>query len=158
MLCILLMCVLLAILRSWGSLPSDRILGKEAGHEGGIEIGSNLDYRAVYKAADPAIAVIKSQTVLCGRHGMKLHDCLVVLHEQMLDNELSPVRQNLGQLREGSGQEIGFRLVMTGERVRAFDNPVNLIVDVLEKAGAIALLETFKQLPDVGFGGHECLL
>src|ERR1700733_14428293 len=89
---------------------------------------------------------------------MKLHDCLVVLHEQMLDNELSPVRQNLGQLREGSRLEIGFRLVMTGERVRAFDNPVDLIVDMLEKAGAIALLETFEQLPDVGFGNHKCLL
>ena len=75
---------------------------------------------------------------------MKFHDSLIILHEQMLDDELSPAGQNLGELREGPGHEIGFRLVVTGERMRAFDDPVDLIVDMREEARAIALLETLE--------------
>ena len=77
---------------------------------------------------------------------MKFHDSLIVLHEQMLDDELSPVGQNLGELREGPRQEFRFRLVVTGQRVRAFDDPVDLVVDMLEKARAVALLKTLKIL------------
>ena len=79
------------MLLSGGSLPLDRILGEQARHEGGIEICSNLHYRVIRKAADPAIAVVESETILRGRQGMKFHDSLIVLHEQMLDDELSPV-------------------------------------------------------------------
>lgn len=64
---------------------------------------------------------------------MKFHDSLIILHKQMLDDELSPAWQNLGELREGSRQEIRFRLVVTGERMCPFDDPVDLIVDMLEK-------------------------
>jgi hypothetical protein len=77
---------------------------------------------------------------------MKFHDGLIILHEQMLDDELSPVGQNLGELREGARQEIGFRPIVTGERMCAFDDPVDLIVDMLEKARAVALLKTLKIL------------
>jgi hypothetical protein len=67
---------------------------------------------------------------------VKFHHSLVILHEQMLDDELSPVGQNLAELREGPGQEIRFRLVVTGQRMRAFDDPVDLVLVVymLEKA------------------------
>src|ERR1700686_5385736 len=76
----------------------------------------------------------------------------------MLDDELSPVGQNLAELREGPGQEIRFRLVVTGQRMRAFDDPVDLVVDMFEKARAVALLETPEDLPDAVFGDHKCLL
>ena len=72
---------------------------------------------------------------------MKFHDSLIVLHEQMLDDELSPVGQNLGELREGPRQEFRFRLVVTGERMRAFDDPVDLIVDMLEKTRAVGAFD-----------------
>ena len=67
---------------------------------------------------------------------MKFHDSLVILHEEMLDDELSPIGQNLAELREGPGQEIRFRLVVTGQRMRAFDDPIDLVVYMLEKARA----------------------
>ena len=121
------------MLLSGGSIPLDRILGEQARHEGGIEICSNLHYRVIRKAADPAIAVVESETILRGRQGMKFYDRLIVLHEQMLDDELSSARQNLGQLREGPRHEIRFRLIVTGERMGPFDNPVDLIVYMLEK-------------------------
>ncbi len=76
----------------------------------------------------------------------------------MLDDELSPVRQNLGELREGPHQKIRFRLIVTGERMRAFDDPVDLIVYMLEKAGAVALLKTLEGPSDVVFGDHKLLL
>jgi hypothetical protein len=42
--------------------------------------------------------------------------------------------------------------------MRAFDDPVDLIVYMLEKAGAVALLETLEDPSDVVFGNHEFLL
>ena len=69
------------MLLSGESLPLDRILGEQARHEGGIEICSNLHYPVIGKAADPAIAVVESETILRGRQGMKFYDRLIVLHE-----------------------------------------------------------------------------
>jgi hypothetical protein len=47
---------------------------------------------------------------------------------------------------------------MTGERMRAFDDPVDLIVYMLEKARSIALLKTLEDLSDVVFSDHWFLL
>jgi hypothetical protein len=47
---------------------------------------------------------------------------------------------------------------MTGERMRAFDDPVDLIVYMLEKARSIALLKTLEDLSDVVFSDHSFLL
>src|ERR1700681_3457502 len=80
---------------------------------------------------------------------MKFQDNLVILHEQMLDDELSAVGQNLAELRESPGQEIGFRLVVTGQRMRAFDDPVDLVVYMLEKTGSIAVLKALENRSEV---------
>jgi hypothetical protein len=76
----------------------------------------------------------------------------------MLHDELSSVGQYLAELREGPGHEIRFRLVMTGQRVRAFNDPVDLVIHMLEKARAIAVLQAVENLSDVVFGNHEFLL
>ena len=47
-----------------GALPLDRILREQPGDERGVEIRSNLHYRAIYKAADPAIPVVELETIL----------------------------------------------------------------------------------------------
>jgi len=88
---------------------------------------------------------------------MKFHDSPIILHQQMLQDELSALGQNLAELREGPRQEIRFRLVVTGERMRAFDDPVDLIVYMLEKARAVALLKTLEDPSDVVFGNHNLL-
>jgi hypothetical protein len=41
---------------------------------------------------------------------MKFHDGLIILHEHMLDDELGPVGQNLGELREGPARKSDFDL------------------------------------------------
>src|ERR1700756_3549314 len=76
----------------------------------------------------------------------------------MLDDKLSTAWQNLGELRESPRQEVGFRLIVTGEQMRAFDDPVDLIVYMLEKARTVALLKTLKDPSDVVFGNHNLLL
>ena len=50
---------------------------------------------------------------------MKFHDSPIILHKQMLEDELSAVGQSLVEFREAPRQEIRFRLIMTGERMRA---------------------------------------
>src|SRR3984885_11120610 len=47
-----------------GALPLDRILREQPGDERGVEIRSNLHYRAIYKTADPAIPVVELETIL----------------------------------------------------------------------------------------------
>src|SRR6476660_5033906 len=75
----------------------------------------------------------------------------------MLDDQLSPVRQNLGELRERPRQEIRFRLIVARERMCAFDDPVDLIIDMLEEARAAAFLKTLEYRSDVVFGNHKPL-
>jgi hypothetical protein len=47
---------------------------------------------------------------------------------------------------------------MTGQRMRAFDDPVDLVVYMLEKARAIAALKLLENRSDVAFGDHQILL
>jgi hypothetical protein len=51
----------------------------------------------------------------------QLHDRLVVPHEQMLDNELGPFRENLVQLVEGPSQEGGLGTIVTRKRMCSLD-------------------------------------
>src|SRR4029077_18906254 len=123
-----------------------------------VEIGPHSVDGAASEVDHPAVPVVEPQSVLRRGQGVKFHDSLVFLHEQMLDDELSPVGQNLAELREGPGQKIRFRLVVTGQRMHAFDDPVDLVVYMLEKAGAIAVLKPRENLSDVVFGDHKLLL
>src|SRR5277367_4342236 len=135
----------------------DRVFFEETCDHRRIEIGPDTVDGVSIEVEDPAVSVVEPHSVLRRGQGVKFHDSLVVLHEQMLDDELSPIGQNLAELREGPGQEIRFRLVVTGQRMRAFDDPVDLVVYMLEKARAIAVLEPFENLSDVVFGDHQIL-
>jgi hypothetical protein len=124
----------------------DRVLFEETRNHRRIEIRPHLVDGIAIEVDDPAVPVVEPQSVLRRRQGMKFHDSLIFLHEQMLDDELGSVWQNLVELRESPGQEIRFRSIVTGERMCAFDDPVDLIVYMLEKARAVALLKPLKIL------------
>src|SRR5262249_44787992 len=57
----------------------------------------------------------------------------------------------------GPGKEISLRRVVAGERMRPLDDPVDVVVDMLEEARAVALLETSENLPDVVLADHRSL-
>ena len=122
----------------------DRVFLEETRDHCRIEIGPHLVDGVAIEVANPAVPVIEPQSILRGRQGMKFHDSPFVLHKQMLEDELSAVRQNLVEFREAPRQESRFRLRMTGERMRAFDDPVDLIVYMLEKARSIACSRPLK--------------
>src|SRR5271155_5800420 len=136
----------------------DRIFLEETRDHRRIEIGPYLVDCVSIEVDDPAILVVEPQSVLRRGQGVKFHDSLIILHDEMLDDELSPMGQNLSELRKGPRQELRFRLIVTGERMRAFDDPVDLVVYMLEKVGAVALLETLEDPLDVVLGNHELLL
>src|SRR4029077_3394917 len=136
----------------------DRVFFEQTRDHRRVEIGPHSVDGVTIEVDDPAVSVVEPQSVLRRGQGVKFHDSLVILHEQMLDDELSPVGQNLAELREGPGQEIRFRLVVTGQRMHAFDDPVDLVVYMLEKARAVALLKTLEDPSDVVFSDHKLLL
>ena len=68
------------------------------------EAKSNVD-GVVSEVNHPAVSVVEPHSILRGRQGVKFNDRLVVLHEQMLDDQLSPVGQNLAKLRESTRHE-----------------------------------------------------
>jgi hypothetical protein len=43
---------------------------------------------------------------------MEFHDCPIILHKQMLEDELSAVRQNLVEFREGPAGKSDFDLLL----------------------------------------------
>jgi hypothetical protein len=49
------------VMHKWGGCL---MLGEKAGHEGTIQIRSNLHCRRIYKSTDPAIAVVEPETIL----------------------------------------------------------------------------------------------
>jgi hypothetical protein len=63
---------------------------------------------------------IGGEPALRRRQGVKLHDNLIILHEQMLDDELSAAGQNLAELRESPRQEVGFRLAPSAQHAHIF--------------------------------------
>ncbi len=100
-----------------------------------IEIGPYPVDGVAIEVDDPAVPVAEPEPVLRGRQGVELNDRLVALHQQVLDDELGARwAGTLASFRESPRQEVGFRLVVTGERMGAFNDPVDLIGDMLEKA------------------------
>src|SRR5262245_54948005 len=73
----------------------DRVFFEETRDHRRIEIGPHAVDGVAVEVDDPAVPVVEPQSVLRRRQGPKLHDSLIVLHEQMLDDELSAVGQNL---------------------------------------------------------------
>jgi len=64
----------------------------------------------------------------------------------MLKDELGALRKNLVQLVEGAGKKRGLGSVVARKRMGSFDNPLDVIVDMLKELGAITLFEALNKL------------
>ena len=73
-----------------------------------IEIGPHSVNGVAIEVANPAVPVVEPQSVVRRRQGMKFHDSPIILHNQMLKDEFSAVRQNFVEFREAPRQEIRF--------------------------------------------------
>jgi hypothetical protein len=70
--------------------PLNRILLEKASNEGGIEIRSNLNDRAVHKATQPTIPVIEPETVFSDGLGMQLDHCPVTTYQRVFHMQFRP--------------------------------------------------------------------
>src|SRR5271168_4608207 len=113
------------------TLLLDRILGEKAGHEGRIEIRSNLHYRAIYKSTDPAIPVVKPETILRGGIRTQLHHRPITTDERVLHPQLRALWQDLVQLFKCMREEIRLAPIVTGKRVCTLDDPVHVLCDMI---------------------------
>jgi len=66
--------------------------------------------------------------------------------------QLSALRQNLRQLVKGMFEKSSFRVIVPGKRVCPFDNPVDIVGDMLEEPIAITRFEIPKDLLNMGGG------
>lgn len=86
----------------------NRILLKQLGNQGRVEIGANTNDHSIVEIDHPAVAIIEAHAVPGGRERMKFDYCLIVLDDQMLHLKLGALRKNLAQLRERAGYESPF--------------------------------------------------
>jgi hypothetical protein len=75
---------------------------------------------------------------------MELDHRIVPYDHKMLHNEFGAISEHFAEFGESSSDEVGLRFVRAGKRMGSHYGPVNVIGDVLEKAGSIALLQTFE--------------
>ena len=135
----------------------DRVFLKQTRDHRRIEIGPRLVDRVAIEVDDPAVSVVEPEPVLGRRQRMKLHDSLIILYEDMLDDELGPMGQNLVELFEGPRYKIGFRTVVTSERMCTFDRPINVVVYMFEETRTVAFLKPLEDPSNVVFCDHELL-
>jgi hypothetical protein len=98
---------------------------------------------------DPAIAVVETKAVAGGCERTQLDDGLAVIDQKMLNDKPSTFRENLVQFVKSAGNKLRFGLIMAGQRMSPFDNPLDPGVNMLKEVGTAAGLKPFKQLADV---------
>src|SRR5262249_48947929 len=69
--------------------------------------------------------------------------------------QLRAIRQHLAEPCERRRREIGLRLVVSGQRMRAHHGPVDIIGDMREERRAVTVFESGKNFPDeIRFHSH----
>src|SRR5476651_1199555 len=100
----------------------------------------------------PAVAVVEPKTILCGREGMKLHRGIVSANQNILDVKLSAFRKDFAQLGEGSFDESRLGMIVAGKWMRTFDNPIDLVVDMIEEGSAVSFFQALENFSDIFCG------
>jgi hypothetical protein len=118
---------------------------EESGDHGRIQVGADAVDDLAVEVDDPSVSVVEPHAVFGRRQGMKLHHGLVVLDDQMLRHELGPIREHLAELGERAGDELGLGFVGASKRMGAHHSTVD-VIDVLEEARAVAVLQTFEEV------------
>src|SRR6202789_98631 len=102
----------------------------------------------------PAVTVVEPKSVLRGRQGVQLHNGIVTADQNILNTKLSSFRQDFAKFREGSFDEGRFGAIVASQWMRSFDNPIDLVVDMIEEGSAVAVLQSLENLTDV-FRGNQ---
>jgi hypothetical protein len=80
---------------------------------------------------------------------MKFDHCLVAFDDKIFQVELSSLWKHLAQFGKGTGDKVRLAAIATGERVSAHHDPIDVVSDMCEKGGSVAVLQTFKYFTNV---------
>jgi hypothetical protein len=122
----------------------NRILLEQSGNHRRVEVGTNPYDQPLLEIDYPAITVIEAHAVLGRCKRTKLDYRLVVFDNQMLHVELCSLGKHSTQFRECAGDEVLLAVVMTCERMRAHDGPIDVFSYNFEKSSSVALFESLE--------------
>jgi hypothetical protein len=125
------------------------ILLEKASNEGGIEIRSNLNDRAIHKAAYPTVPVVEPEPVLSGGVRTELDNRPVTTDEYMFHMQLGALGQNLLQLFKCMCEELRLAVIVTGKRMRSLNDPVHVHQDMIEEPFTISGFQIFENFANV---------
>jgi hypothetical protein len=75
---------------------------------------------------------------------MKFDHCLVAFDDEIFQVELSSLRRHLAQFGKGTGDKFCLAAIVTGERMSTHHGSIDVVSDMCEKGGSVALLQTFE--------------
>src|SRR5262249_11762513 len=105
---------------------------------------------------NPAVASVEPDAILCGRQRAELDDGLVVCHNYMFHNELRTHTQD--PVRKAAGKQVTLGTVASSQGMGSFDDPIDVVGDMVEELASIALLQASKDLPDMIFTNSHLFL
>src|ERR1700730_8671775 len=62
----------------------------------------------------------------------------------MRHSNLSCLRKHFAQFGKGTGDKVRLAAIATGERMSTHHGPIDIVSDMCEKGGSVALLQTFE--------------
>ena len=134
------------------SRGGNRILLEQPSNERRIKVGSDFHDHRVSESAQPAVSVVKPEPVLCDCFGMNFPSAQSSLISTCAACSWAPCGRTCASLSNVSARNSVFRVIVPGERVRALDNPVDIVGDMLEEPFAITRFEIPKDLANIGGG------
>src|ERR1700688_3106157 len=102
----------------------------------------------------PAVTVVEPKSVLRGRQGVQLHHGIVTADQNILNMKLSSVRQDFAKFREGSFDEGRLGAIVASQWMRSLDNPIDVVVEMIEEGKTVAFLQSFENLT-LAFRGNQ---
>src|SRR5580692_2961200 len=125
-------------------LGGDGILFEKFGDQSRVEISSNSHDLVDLEKEDPTVTIVESHAVPCRRQGMELDHRLVAFDDEIFQVELSSLRKHFAQFGKGTGDKVRLAAIATGERMSTHHGPIDVVSDMYEKGGSVALLQTFE--------------
>ena len=134
-------------MRSRRRLDQISILVKKTRDHCRVQIGSNLIDDLSRKMDNPAVASVEPNAVLCGSQRAELDDGFVVSHHYMFHDE--PRVQN--PIRKAAGKKVTLGAGVSNKGMGSFNDPIDIIGDVVEELASIAVLQSSKDLTHITF-------
>jgi hypothetical protein len=118
-----------------------------------VEIGPNLIDDLSGKMDNPAVARVEPGAVLRDSQRAELDDSFVISHHDMLHDELRTHRHD--PICKAVGKKVTLGAVVSNEGMGSFDDPIDIVGDMVEELVSMAVLQCAKDSTHMIFtSGH----